>query len=57
MESYCVKRKKFTKNIDPRLSGTSNGKALILSKIATGGSKKSIFTRNEEAKRLLRILL
>ena len=26
MESYCVKRKKITKNIDPRLSGTSNGK-------------------------------
>ena len=57
MESYCVKRKKFTKNIDPRLSGTSNGKALILSKIATCGSKKSIFTKNEEAKRLLKILL
>ena len=42
MESYCVKHKKFTKNI-----------ALILSNIATCGSKKSIFTKNIETKRLL----
>ena len=32
MESYCVKCKKYTKNIDPKVLGTSNGK---LSKRAT----------------------
>ena len=31
MESYYVRCKKYTKNINPRVSGTSNGKAMILS--------------------------
>ena len=26
IESYCFKCKKYTKNIDPKVSGTSNGK-------------------------------
>ena len=30
MESYCLKCKKHTKNIDPQVSGTSNGKFMIL---------------------------
>ena len=53
MESYCVKCKKYTKNINPRVLGTSNGKAMILSKCATCGSKKSRFIKNQEAKGLL----
>ena len=32
MNSYCLKSKKDTKNIHPRVSGTSNGKVIILSK-------------------------
>ena len=47
MESYCLKcKKKKTKkknkkkNINPELSSTSNGKAMILSKCAIYGSKK-----------------
>ena len=28
MESYCVKCKKYTKNINPRVSGTSNTKVM-----------------------------
>ena len=32
METYCLKCKKNTKNIDPKDSSTSNGKAVILSK-------------------------
>ena len=54
MESYCVKCKKYTKNINPRVLGTSNGKAMILSKCATCGSKKSRFIKKQEAKGLLR---
>ena len=50
METYCLKCKKNTKNIDPRISGTSNGKAIILSKCTICGSKKSRFIKNQEAK-------
>ena len=53
MESYCVKCKKYTKNIDPKVSGTSNGK---VSKRATCDSKKSKFIKNQGAKELLSIL-
>ena len=44
---------KNTKNIDPKISGTSNGKSIILSKCAICGSKKSRFIKNQEAKGLL----
>ena len=53
MESYCVKCKKYTENINPKVSGTSNGKAMILSKCAICGNKKSRFIKNHEAKGLL----
>ena len=53
MESYCLKCKKYTKNIDPKVSGTSNGKTMILSKCAICNSKKSRFIKNQEAKGLL----
>ena len=39
MESYCLKCKKHTKNIDPQVSSTSNGKFMILSKCAIYGNK------------------
>ena len=32
MKSYCLKCKKDTENIDPRVSNTSNGKIMLLSK-------------------------
>ena len=32
MESYCVRCKKYTKNINPRVSNTGNGKTMTLSK-------------------------
>ena len=55
MESYCLKckKKKNTENIDPKVSSTSNGKAMILSKCAICGSKISRFIKNQEAKGLL----
>ena len=53
MESYCLKCKKNTENIDPKISSTSNGKAMTLSKCAICGSKKSRFIKHQEAKGLL----
>ena len=40
MKSDCLKCRKDTENINPRVSGTSNGKAMILSKCAMCYSKK-----------------
>ena len=53
MESYYLKCKKNTENIDPEVSSTSNGRVMILSKCAICGSKKSRFIKNQEAKGLL----
>ena len=53
MESYCLKCKKHTKDIDPQVSSTSNGKFMILSKCAVCGSKKSKFINKQEASGLL----
>ena len=53
MKSYCLKCTKDTENINPKVSSTSNGKAMILSKCAICGSKKSRFIKNQEAKGLL----
>ena len=40
MESYCLKCKKYTKNINPQFSSTSNGKMMILLKCVICASKK-----------------
>ena len=44
---------KDTENRNPGSSGASNGKAMILSKCAICGGKKSRFIKNQEAKGLL----
>ena len=53
MKSYCLKCKKDTENINPRVSNTSNGKTMLLSKSAECGCKKSRFIKNQETKGLL----
>ena len=53
MLSYCLNCKKNTENINSRVSATSNGRTMILSKCAIWGSKKSKFIKNQEAKGLL----
>ena len=53
MESYCLKCKKYTKNINPQVSSTSNGKLMILLKCAICGSKKSNFIKKQKASGLL----
>ena len=53
MKSYCLKCRKSTENINPRVSKTGNDRTIILSKCAICGSKKSRFIKNQEAKGLL----
>ena len=53
MKSYFLKCRKHTENINPRVSKTSNNRAMVLSKCAICGSKKSRFIKNHEAKGLL----
>ena len=53
MESYCLKCRKYAKNINPQVSSTSNGKTMILSKCEIHNSKKSKFIKKQEAKGLL----
>ena len=49
MKSYCLKCRKDTDNINPSISNTSNGRTMILSKCPISESKKSTFTKNQEA--------
>ena len=53
MKPYCLKCRKDTENINPRVSKTSNNTTMVLSKCAKCGSKKSRFIKNKEAKGLL----
>ena len=53
MKSYCLKCRKNTENINRRVSNMSNGRTMILSKCAICGSKKSRFSKIQEAKGLL----
>ena len=53
MLSYCLKCRKNTEKINPKISGTSNGKTMILSNCAKCGSKKSKFIKKQEANELL----
>ena len=53
MLSYCLKSRKNTENINPKVSGTSNGKGMMLSICAICGSKKSKFIKKQEANGLL----
>ena len=41
MKSYCLKCRKHTENINPKVSKTVNGRTIVLSKWAICGSKKS----------------
>ena len=52
MLSYCLKCKRNTESINPKVLKTSNGKAIILSKCAICGSKKSKFIKEKQAKGL-----
>ena len=53
MKSDCLKCRENSENINARVSKTSNGKTMLLSKCAICDSKKSRFIKNQEAKGLL----
>ena len=53
MLSYCLKCKKNTESINPKVPKTSNGKTIILSKCAVCDSKKSKFIKEQQVKGLL----
>ena len=53
MKSCCLKCRKDTENINPKVSKISNNRIMVLSKCAICGSKKSRFIKNQEAKGLL----
>ena len=53
MKSYCLKCRKDTENINPKISKTSNGRTMLLSNCAICNNKKSRFIKNQEAKGLL----
>ena len=53
MTSYSLKCKKDTETIIPRVSNTSNGKTMLLSKCAICESKNSRLIKDQEAKGLL----
>ena len=54
MLSYCLKCRKNTESINPKVSKTTNGKAMILSTCAICNSKKKTkFIKEQQAKGLL----
>ena len=53
MLSYCLKCKKNTESINPKVSKTANGRMMILSTCAICGSKKSKFIKEQQVKGLL----
>ena len=53
MKTYCVKCRKHTNNIDPKMFRTKSNRLLIQSKCSVCKNKKSRFLNEEEAKGLL----
>ena len=53
IKSCCLKCRKDTENINPKVLKTSNNRIMVLSKCAICSSKKSRFIKNQEAKGLL----
>ena len=48
MLSYCLKRKKNTENINPKVSKTNNGKIMLFSKCAICGGKNQDLLKNKK---------
>ena len=55
MNTYCVKCRKDTENIDPKMVRTKNNRLVMQSKCFLCGIKKSKFLKEQEAKNLLSI--
>ena len=53
MNTYCVKCKKDTENIDPKIFRIKNNRLIMRSKYRACGIKKSRFLKDQELKGLL----
>ena len=53
MNTYCLKCKKDTSNIDPKMVKTKNNRLLMQSKCSVCGTKKSRIIKEQDAKGLL----
>ena len=53
MKTYCVKWRRDTENIDPKMVRTKNNRLIMQSKCSVCGIKKSRFVKEQEAKGLL----
>ena len=53
MKTYCVRCRKDTENIDPKMIRTKNNRLIMQSKYSVCGIKKSRFVKEQEAKGLL----
>ena len=53
MNGYCVKYRKDTENIDPKMLRAKNNRLIIQSKCLVCEIKKSIFIKNQQGKGLL----
>ena len=53
MKTYCVKCKKGTENIDPKIFKTENNKLIMQSQCTDCRNKKSRFVKKQDAKGLL----
>ena len=53
MNTYCVKCRKDTENIDPKTVRTKNNRLVMQSKCSVCGIKKSRFIKEQQAKGLL----
>ena len=56
MKTYCVKCRKDTENIEPRMVRTKSNRLVMQSKSSVCGIKKSRFVKEQEAKGLLSYL-
>ena len=53
MNTYCLKFRKDTDNIDPKMFKTKNNRLLMQSKCSACKNKKSRFVKEQDAKGLL----
>ena len=53
MKIYCVKCRKDTENIDPKMVETKNNRLIVESKCSVCRIKKSRFVKEQETKGLL----
>ena len=53
MNTYCLKCKKETSNIDPKMVKTKNNRLLMQSKCSVCKTKKSRFVKEQDTKGLL----